>query len=250
MDFAQIIQTVALYALPVLFAITVHEAAHGYAARHFGDNTAHMLGRITLNPLKHIDPVGTIAMPLLLYFATSGAFLFGYAKPVPVNFGRLRNPKRDMVWVALAGPGANLLMALGYASGLVALFPRVAHGAPARALIAAGEESGDLAQVMNFHKRIAGADSNVAIGLSRLGFQVAGKLVQRPAQVGQRVNTGALLAQLDAQAKTAVEGWEFKAATRAGQTVSTTIQVPVSFNPPQPKPDECFAVEERLRRGG
>ncbi len=112
MDFAQIIQTIAIYALPVLFAITVHEAAHGYAARHYGDNTAHMLGRITLNPLKHIDPVGTIAMPLLLYFATSGAFLFGYAKPVPVNFGRLRNPKRDMVWVALAGPGANLVQAI------------------------------------------------------------------------------------------------------------------------------------------
>jgi Zn-dependent protease len=112
MDFAQIIQTVAIYAIPVLFAITVHEAAHGYAARHFGDNTAYKLGRITLNPLKHIDPVGTIAMPLLLYFATSGAFLFGYAKPVPVNFGRLRNPKRDMVWVALAGPGANLSQAI------------------------------------------------------------------------------------------------------------------------------------------
>ena len=111
MDIAQLIQTVAIYALPVLFAITVHEAAHGYAARHFGDNTAYMLGRITLNPIKHIDPVGTILMPLLLYFATSGAFLFGYAKPVPVRFGNLRNPKRDMVWVALAGPGANFAQA-------------------------------------------------------------------------------------------------------------------------------------------
>ncbi|MDP3250622.1 MAG: site-2 protease family protein [Hydrogenophaga sp.] len=114
MDFAQIAQTVALYAIPVLFAITLHEAAHGYAAKRFGDNTAEMLGRITLNPIKHIDPVGTIAMPLLLYFATSGAFLFGYAKPVPVNFGRLRNPKRDMIWVALAGPGANLVQAIGW----------------------------------------------------------------------------------------------------------------------------------------
>lgn len=112
MDFAQIVQTIAIYAIPVLFAITVHEAAHGYAARHYGDNTAYMLGRITLNPVKHIDPIGTIAMPLLLYFATSGAFLFGYAKPVPVNFGRLRNPKKDMVWVALAGPGANLVQAI------------------------------------------------------------------------------------------------------------------------------------------
>ena len=112
MDFAHLIQTVALYAIPVLFAITLHEAAHGYAARHFGDNTAYMMGRITLNPLKHIDPVGTLLMPLILYFATSGAFLFGYAKPVPVRFGHLRNPKRDMIWVALAGPGANLLQAL------------------------------------------------------------------------------------------------------------------------------------------
>ena len=112
MDIAQIIQTVAIYALPVLFAITVHEAAHGYVARHYGDNTAYVLGRVTLNPLKHIDPVGTILMPLLLYFATSGAFLFGYAKPVPVRFDKLRNPKRDMVWVALAGPGANLIQAL------------------------------------------------------------------------------------------------------------------------------------------
>ena len=109
MDFAHLIQTVAIYALPVIFAITVHEAAHGYAARHFGDNTAWSLGRVTLNPVKHIDPVGTILMPLMLYFATSGAFLFGYAKPVPVRFDMLKNPKRDMVWVALAGPAANLV---------------------------------------------------------------------------------------------------------------------------------------------
>ena len=112
MDFANLIQTVAIYALPVLFAITVHEAAHGYVARYFGDNTAWTLGRVTLNPIKHIDPLGTIVMPLMLYFATSGAFLFGYAKPVPVQFGNLRNPKRDMIWVALAGPGANLLQAM------------------------------------------------------------------------------------------------------------------------------------------
>jgi Zn-dependent protease len=112
MDIANLIQTVAIYALPVLFAITVHEAAHGYVARYFGDNTAWMMGRVTLNPLKHIDPIGTILMPLLLYFATAGTFLFGYAKPVPVQFGNLRNPKRDMIWVALAGPGANLVQAL------------------------------------------------------------------------------------------------------------------------------------------
>jgi Zn-dependent protease len=112
MDFTSILQTVLIYALPVLLAITLHEAAHGYAALKLGDNTAYALGRVTLNPLKHIDPMGTIAMPLLLYFATSGAFLFGYAKPVPVQFGHLNNPKRDMVWVALAGPMANLVQAV------------------------------------------------------------------------------------------------------------------------------------------
>ena len=121
MDFANIIQTIAIYALPVLFAITVHEAAHGYVARHFGDGTAAFMGRVTLNPLKHIDPIGTIAMPLFLYIATGGAFLFGYAKPVPVNFGALRNPRRDSIWVALAGPGSNLVQALGWGALLYVL---------------------------------------------------------------------------------------------------------------------------------
>ena len=121
MDIANLIQTVLIYAIPVLFAITVHEAAHGYVARHYGDNTAYSMGRVTLNPIKHIDPVGTILMPLMLYFATSGAFLFGYAKPVPVQFGNLRNPKRDMVWVALAGPGANLIQAVIWGVLLYAL---------------------------------------------------------------------------------------------------------------------------------
>lgn len=107
-----LIQTVAVYALPVLFAITLHEAAHAYAAKHFGDNTAYMMGRMSLNPIKHIDPFGTIVIPVLLYFATGGAFLFGYAKPVPLDFGKLRKPKRDMAWVALAGPAANFAMAL------------------------------------------------------------------------------------------------------------------------------------------
>ena len=121
MDIANLIQTVAIYALPVLFAITIHEAAHGYIAKYFGDNTAWTLGRVTMNPIKHIDPVGTIAMPLMLYFATSGAFLFGYAKPVPVNFGNLKNPKRDMVWVALAGPASNFLQALAWGAAFYLL---------------------------------------------------------------------------------------------------------------------------------
>ena len=120
MDIAQLIQTIAIYALPVLFAITVHEAAHGYAARYFGDDTAWMLGRVTLNPLKHIDPFGTILLPLILVLISSPIIL-GAAKPVPVRFGNLRNPKRDMIWVALAGPLANLLMALAWGVGLYLL---------------------------------------------------------------------------------------------------------------------------------
>ena len=107
----EIIQTIAVYALPVLFAITLHEAAHAYAAKYFGDLTAYSQGRMSLNPVKHIDPFGTILIPLLLALVSS-PFLFGYARPVPVDFARLRNPKKDMAWVALAGPAANLVMGL------------------------------------------------------------------------------------------------------------------------------------------
>ena len=121
MNFTNLIQTVLIYALPVVFAITIHEAAHGYVARYLGDNTAYVEGRVTLNPIKHIDPIGTILMPLMLYFATSGAFLFGYAKPVPVNFGALRHPKRDMIWVALAGPASNFIQAILWAIGYTVL---------------------------------------------------------------------------------------------------------------------------------
>lgn len=120
----QLIQTVTVYAIPVLLAITLHEAAHGYVARMLGDQTAHLAGRITLNPLKHIDPVGTIAVPLLILFAAkalgSPGLLFGWAKPVPVSFQNLRRPKRDMIWVAAAGPGSNLLMAILWAMFLSA----------------------------------------------------------------------------------------------------------------------------------
>ena len=103
------IRNIAVYALPVLFAITLHEAAHAYAAKFFGDNTAYSQGRMSLNPLVHVDIWGTIVIPIMMYLFTP--FVFGYAKPVPVEFGRLRNPKRDMAWVALAGPIANLIMA-------------------------------------------------------------------------------------------------------------------------------------------
>ncbi len=110
MEELNLIQKIAIYALPVLLAITLHEAAHAYAAKRFGDATAYMMGRMTLNPLKHIDPVGTVLLPLLS--VVLGGFLFGWAKPVPVNFGALRNPRVGMRWVAAAGPAANLVMAI------------------------------------------------------------------------------------------------------------------------------------------
>lgn len=114
-----IIQGIAIYALPVIFAITFHEAAHGYVAKRFGDLTAYEAGRVSLNPVKHIDPMGTIVVPLIMFVTSKlmlgGGILFGWAKPVPVNFNQLRHPKRDMLWVAAAGPGANLLMACFWA---------------------------------------------------------------------------------------------------------------------------------------
>ena len=114
-----LISNLAIWALPVLLAITLHEAAHGYVARYFGDPTADRAGRITLNPLRHIDPVGTVLVPAgilgLSVLFGGGGILFGWAKPVPVDFGRLRRPKADMLWVAAAGPGANLVMAIGWA---------------------------------------------------------------------------------------------------------------------------------------
>lgn len=136
MDHLTLIQRIAIWALPILFAITVHEAAHGWMARRLGDPTAMMLGRLTLNPIKHIDPIGTILVPgLLLLF---GGFIFGWAKPVPVTWENLRQPKRDMALVAVAGPAANLLMALAW--GLLAKLGAEAVASPtiARGLVMMG----------------------------------------------------------------------------------------------------------------
>jgi Zn-dependent protease len=120
-----LIQNIAVNALPVVFAITLHEAAHGYVARLRGDNTAYMMGRVSLNPARHIDPIGTIVMPLVLYFLTNGAFLFGYAKPVPVNFGALKNPRWDGLLVSIAGPACNFVQAMIWA--IVAILLQAAN---------------------------------------------------------------------------------------------------------------------------
>ena len=120
MDIEPIVRIIAIYALPVLFAITLHEAAHGYVARHFGDMTAYAQGRISLNPARHVDLVGTIIVPIAILvlskFAGGAGLLFGWAKPVPVNYSALRRPRQNMLWVAAAGPGANLAMAFFWAA--------------------------------------------------------------------------------------------------------------------------------------
>ena len=133
-----LIQKIAIFAIPVIFAITLHEAAHGYVALRFGDATAKMMGRLTLNPLKHIDPIGTILVPALALML--GGILFGWAKPVPVSFNNLRHPKKDMLWVAAAGPGANLVMALFWAAviKLAHILPASAYSEPMILMGAAG----------------------------------------------------------------------------------------------------------------
>ena len=140
MDVNHLVQTVAIYALPVLFAITLHEAAHGYVARHFGDMTAHAQGRISLNPARHVDLIGTLLVPLIILFLTQGKFLFGWAKPVPVNYSALRKPRQHMAWVAAAGPGANLAMALVWALALKVsvLVPENSFSLPLRLMAEAG----------------------------------------------------------------------------------------------------------------
>ena len=125
-DFSLLAQQIAIWAIPVLFAITVHEAAHGYVAQHFGDDTAARAGRLSLNPIRHVDPVGTLLVPALLLLFKA-PFLFGWARPVPVDFSKLRSPLRDMAIVAAAGPLSNLIMAFGWAGLVWAYF---ANGAP------------------------------------------------------------------------------------------------------------------------
>ncbi len=122
MDLSNLAFTVSVWVIPVLIAVTFHEAAHGFIAWRLGDDTAYRLGRVTFNPLRHIDPFGTVLMPALLLFASGGRMMFGFAKPVPVNFNRLRKPRRDMVLVAVAGPGSNLLLAV-VAALLIHLLP-------------------------------------------------------------------------------------------------------------------------------
>ena len=136
----QLVQTLAIYALPVLFAITLHEAAHGYVARHFGDMTAHAQGRISLNPGRHIDLVGTIVVPLVILFLSGYKFLFGWAKPVPVNYSALRKPRQHMAWVAAAGPASNLAQALIWAAllKLAVIAPDHFFAVPLRLMSEAG----------------------------------------------------------------------------------------------------------------
>ena len=150
-----LIPTLAIWALPVLLAITLHEAAHGYVARHFGDPTADREGRITLNPFKHIDPVGTLLVPGLILAVSSlfgsGGMLFGWAKPVPVDFSRLRKPKSDMLWVAAAGPFVNFVMALGWAVlvKMALLNPASAYAAPMLEMGKAGIHINTVLMVLN-----------------------------------------------------------------------------------------------------
>jgi Zn-dependent protease len=194
-------QTIAIYALPVIFAITLHEAAHGYVARHFGDKTAFVLGRISLNPLRHVDWVGTIALPLLILvtskFFGGPAVLFGWAKPVPVNFYALRHPKRDMLWVAAAGPAANLAMALGWALLMKAalLLPQGTYSAPLGLMCEAGITVNIVLMVLNLLPilpldggRIAVSllPGRLALGFARLepfGFPILLVLIFLPPHV-------------------------------------------------------------------
>jgi Zn-dependent protease len=157
--------TIAVIAIPVIIAITLHEAAHGYVARYFGDDTAAKAGRISLNPLRHVDLFGTILLPAFLLLTKAG-FLFGWAKPVPVDFGALRHPKRDMIWVAAAGPGMNILLAL---VSVMLLFVVSRFGAAAprwfEAMLATSIEINLVLAVLNLLPIPPLDGSKVAVGL-------------------------------------------------------------------------------------
>ena len=172
-----LIQSIVIYALPVIFAITLHEAAHGYVARYFGDDTAHRLGRISLNPLRHIDLIGTIVVPLAILLVSRAGLLFGWAKPVPVNFNALRNPKRDMFWVAAAGPGANLLMAVGWAVVLKIAESTVPHffSLPMALMGKAGIEVNVVLMVLNLLPILPLDGGRIAVSLlpDRLAYTYA-----------------------------------------------------------------------------
>ena len=175
MDIANLVQLIALYAIPGIFAITLHEAAHGYAAKHFGDLTAYQAGRISLNPVRHIDPIGTLLIPAVVLFASGGKFAFGWAKPVPVNFGRLRNPKRDMLWVAAAGPGANMFMAALWAMlfKLVAVMPISYFSEPALRMARGGIIINVVLMVLNLFPLPPLDGGRIAVSLlpHRLAYQ-------------------------------------------------------------------------------
>jgi Zn-dependent protease len=175
----ELVQTVAIYALPVLFAITLHEAAHGYVARHFGDMTAHAQGRISLNPLRHIDLIGTIIVPLIIL--TFSKYLFGWAKPVPVNYSALRKPRQHMAWVAAAGPAANLAMAVFWAL-----------------LLRGSIAMSDRAEIWTEHAQIYGTKALVdaVIGLSKVASVGVGEYAIAVAAAGILVNLVLMLLNL------------------------------------------------------
>jgi len=170
-----LVQTIAIYALPVLFAITLHEAAHGYVARHFGDLTAHAQGRISLNPIRHVDIAGTVIVPLVLLLLSGGKFVFGWAKPVPVNYSALRKPKQHMAWVAAAGPAANLAMAIAWAFLLKSVIelPRGVFSAPIAQRAVAGIVVNTVVMAINLLPILPLDGGRILVGLlpKRLAWQ-------------------------------------------------------------------------------
>jgi Zn-dependent protease len=170
-----LVQTIAIYALPVLFAITLHEAAHGYVARHFGDPTAHAQGRISLNPIRHVDIAGTVIVPLMLLVLSGGKFVFGWAKPVPVNYSALRKPKQHMAWVAAAGPAMNLAMAIAWAFLLKSVIelPRGAFSSPIAQMAVAGIVVNTVVMAINLLPILPLDGGRILVGLlpKRLAWQ-------------------------------------------------------------------------------